>query len=116
MQYCVDHPDEMNKISKIKSQVAEVKGIMMDNIEKVRWIPSSCRDIMLTYYDKLDSSKFFYDVLEEMESYLYNSSGSCVVISLKRLLQYGRDTYVVGTSQLSLFEVVRWTESFDQLF
>jgi vesicle-associated membrane protein 72 len=35
MQYCVDHPDEMNKISKIKSQVAEVKGIMMDNIEKV---------------------------------------------------------------------------------
>lgn len=37
MQYCVDHPDEMNKISKIKSQVAEVKGIMMDNIEKVSW-------------------------------------------------------------------------------
>jgi vesicle-associated membrane protein 72 len=35
MQYCVEHPEEMNKISKIKSQVAEVKGIMMDNIEKV---------------------------------------------------------------------------------
>jgi vesicle-associated membrane protein 72 len=35
MQFCVDHPEEMNKISKIKSQVAEVKGIMMDNIEKV---------------------------------------------------------------------------------
>jgi vesicle-associated membrane protein 72 len=31
----VEHPEEMNKISKIKSQVAEVKGIMMDNIEKV---------------------------------------------------------------------------------
>ncbi|KAJ7520517.1 hypothetical protein O6H91_19G008900 [Diphasiastrum complanatum] len=35
MQYCVDHPDEMNKIAKIKQQVSEVKGIMMDNIEKV---------------------------------------------------------------------------------
>ncbi|KAH9540504.1 hypothetical protein CY35_14G008500 [Sphagnum magellanicum] len=35
MQFCVEHPEEMNKISKIKSQVAEVKGIMMDNIEKV---------------------------------------------------------------------------------
>jgi vesicle-associated membrane protein 72 len=35
MQYCVEHPEEMNKMSKIKSQVAEVKGIMMDNIEKV---------------------------------------------------------------------------------
>ena len=39
MQYCVDHPEEMNKISKIKSQVAEVKGIMMDNIEKVSYFP-----------------------------------------------------------------------------
>ncbi|KAJ7546646.1 hypothetical protein O6H91_08G048800 [Diphasiastrum complanatum] len=35
MQYCVDHPEEMNKIAKIKAQVSEVKGIMMDNIEKV---------------------------------------------------------------------------------
>ncbi|CAM6035315.1 unnamed protein product [Sphagnum compactum] len=35
MQFCVEHPEEMNKISKIKSQVTEVKGIMMDNIEKV---------------------------------------------------------------------------------
>lgn len=37
MQYCVDHPDEMNKLTKIKAQVSEVKGIMMDNIEKVSW-------------------------------------------------------------------------------
>ncbi|KAH7281538.1 hypothetical protein KP509_36G052600 [Ceratopteris richardii] len=35
MQYCVDHPDEMNKIAKVKAQVSEVKGIMMENIEKV---------------------------------------------------------------------------------
>lgn len=36
MQFCVEHPEEMNKLSKIKAQVSEVKGIMMDNIEKVR--------------------------------------------------------------------------------
>jgi vesicle-associated membrane protein 72 len=35
MQFCVEHPEEMNKLSKIKAQVSEVKGIMMDNIEKV---------------------------------------------------------------------------------
>ncbi|KAL2613447.1 hypothetical protein R1flu_025139 [Riccia fluitans] len=35
MAFCVDHPEEMNKLSKIKQQVSEVKGIMMDNIEKV---------------------------------------------------------------------------------
>jgi len=45
MQYCVDHPDEMNKISKIKSQVAEVKGIMMDNIEKVCLNPRHCGEV-----------------------------------------------------------------------
>eukprot|EP00249_Psilotum_nudum_P004703 c18203_g2_i1 orf=2-571(-) len=35
MQYCIDHPEELNKVAKIKSQVSEVKGIMMENIEKV---------------------------------------------------------------------------------
>ncbi|XP_041992185.1 vesicle-associated membrane protein 727-like [Salvia splendens] len=35
MQYCMNHPEEMNKLSKLKSQITEVKGIMMDNIEKV---------------------------------------------------------------------------------
>nr|BAS01267.1 vesicle-associated membrane protein 72A.2 [Marchantia polymorpha] len=35
MTFCVEHPEEMNKLSKIKAQVSEVKGIMMDNIEKV---------------------------------------------------------------------------------
>lgn len=35
MQYCMDHPEELSKFSKIKAQVSEVKGIMMDNIEKV---------------------------------------------------------------------------------
>lgn len=35
MQYCVDNPEEMNKLAKVKAQVSEVKGIMMENIEKV---------------------------------------------------------------------------------
>lgn len=36
MQYCVDHPEEISKLSKVKAQVSEVKGVMMENIEKVR--------------------------------------------------------------------------------
>ncbi|GER44508.1 vesicle-associated membrane protein [Striga asiatica] len=35
MQYCMNHPEEMNKLSKLRAQITEVKGIMMDNIEKV---------------------------------------------------------------------------------
>ncbi|XP_051119923.1 vesicle-associated membrane protein 727 [Andrographis paniculata] len=35
MEYCMNHPEEMNKMSKLKAQITEVKGIMMDNIEKV---------------------------------------------------------------------------------
>lgn len=35
MQYCVDHPEEINKLAKVKAQVTEVKGVMIDNIEKV---------------------------------------------------------------------------------
>ncbi|KAJ6819535.1 vesicle-associated membrane protein 727-like [Iris pallida] len=35
LQYCISHPEEMGKLSKLKAQISEVKGIMMDNIEKV---------------------------------------------------------------------------------
>lgn len=37
MQYCVDHPEEISKLAKVKAQVSEVKGVMMENIEKVSW-------------------------------------------------------------------------------
>ncbi|GAY33736.1 hypothetical protein CUMW_007830 [Citrus unshiu] len=33
--YCVDHPEEISKLAKVKAQVSEVKGVMMENIEKV---------------------------------------------------------------------------------
>ncbi|KMZ69953.1 hypothetical protein ZOSMA_202G00400 [Zostera marina] len=35
MQYCVDHPEEISNISKIKTQVNEVKGVMLENIDRV---------------------------------------------------------------------------------
>ncbi|GAB4830164.1 hypothetical protein Ancab_019806 [Ancistrocladus abbreviatus] len=35
MQYCVAHPEEISKYAKVQSQVSEVKGVMMENIEKV---------------------------------------------------------------------------------
>ncbi|KAG6495243.1 vesicle-associated membrane protein 727-like [Zingiber officinale] len=35
MEYCINHPEEMSKLSKLKAHITEVKGIMMDNIEKV---------------------------------------------------------------------------------
>ncbi|GAA0151168.1 SNARE protein [Lithospermum erythrorhizon] len=35
MKYCVEHPEEINKLAKVKAQVNEVKGVMMENIEKV---------------------------------------------------------------------------------
>lgn len=37
MRYCVSHPEEISKIAKVKAQVSEVKGVMMENIEKVNW-------------------------------------------------------------------------------
>ncbi|KAI4338267.1 hypothetical protein L6164_016609 [Bauhinia variegata] len=35
MQYCADNPEEISKLAKVKAQVSEVKGVMMENIEKV---------------------------------------------------------------------------------
>ncbi|CAH8361520.1 unnamed protein product [Eruca vesicaria subsp. sativa] len=35
MQYCMDHPDEISKLAKVKAQVSEVKGVLIENIDKV---------------------------------------------------------------------------------
>lgn len=35
MIYCIEHPEEISKFAKVKAQVSEVKGVMMENIEKV---------------------------------------------------------------------------------
>ncbi|KAG6398151.1 hypothetical protein SASPL_139605 [Salvia splendens] len=35
MLYCIEHPEEISKFAKVKAQVSEVKGVMMENIEKV---------------------------------------------------------------------------------
>ena len=35
MHYCVDHPEEISKLANVQAQVSEVKGVMMENIEKV---------------------------------------------------------------------------------
>ncbi|KAK6279204.1 hypothetical protein POUND7_019475 [Theobroma cacao] len=35
MQYCVDHPEEISKLAKVKAQVSEVKGVMIESIEKI---------------------------------------------------------------------------------
>jgi vesicle-associated membrane protein 72 len=48
MNYCVEHPDEVSKVSKVKAQVSEVKNIMMDNIEKVSALSSFPLSLYLT--------------------------------------------------------------------
>jgi len=35
MRYCDQHPEEIDKLAKVKAQVTEVKGVMMQPIEKV---------------------------------------------------------------------------------
>ncbi|TQD69338.1 hypothetical protein C1H46_045129 [Malus baccata] len=63
MQYCVDHPEEISKLAKVKAQVSEVKGVMMENIEKVdnigvsvslTWFVSDC--LIILGYNIIDSN------------------------------------------------------------
>lgn len=35
MQYCCDHPEETSKIARVKSSLSEVRGIVIENIEKI---------------------------------------------------------------------------------
>ncbi|KAE8709750.1 coatomer subunit delta [Hibiscus syriacus] len=69
MQYCVNHPEEISKLSKLKAQISEVKGIMMDNIEK----------------GLVDGSDFLGDVLRHQISPF---SILCVVHFVKSWLKF----------------------------
>jgi len=35
MQYCVEHPEEVSKLAKVKAQVSEVQQVMRANIDQV---------------------------------------------------------------------------------
>jgi len=35
MQYCVEHPEEVSKLAKVKAQVSEVQQAMRANIDQV---------------------------------------------------------------------------------
>ncbi|PNX96144.1 vesicle-associated membrane protein 726-like protein [Trifolium pratense] len=35
MQYCVEHPEEISQLAKVKAQVSEVQDVMMQNIDQV---------------------------------------------------------------------------------
>ena len=48
MQYLTEHPDEVNKIAKVKATLSDVKGIVIENIEKV------CVHIFLFEYTTYD--------------------------------------------------------------
>ena len=39
MEYCMNNPGEISKIHRVKAKVDEVKGIMVQNIERVRFQP-----------------------------------------------------------------------------
>lgn len=45
MQYCVENPEEVSKLVKVKAQVSEVQDVMMQNIDQVyiwpKWIMDS---------------------------------------------------------------------------
>ncbi|KEH22818.1 synaptobrevin-like protein [Medicago truncatula] len=35
MQYCVEHPEEVSKLAKVKAQVSQVQDVMLENIDQV---------------------------------------------------------------------------------
>jgi len=35
MQYCADHPEEISRLAKVEDKILEMKGIAMENLEKI---------------------------------------------------------------------------------
>ncbi|WVZ60913.1 hypothetical protein U9M48_010872 [Paspalum notatum var. saurae] len=71
MQYCVDHPEEISKLAKVKAQVSEVKGVMMENIEKAHlfslWIARALQSTLLVL-DRGEKIELLVDKTENLRS------------------------------------------------
>ncbi|XP_052730770.1 vesicle-associated membrane protein 727 isoform X2 [Vigna angularis] len=73
MQYCLNHPEEISKLSKLKAQITEVKGIMMDNIEKDHYI--DWRETFLSRYLPLWVIRFW--IVERRLSCWWTKQKTC---------------------------------------
>ncbi|KAF9688921.1 hypothetical protein SADUNF_Sadunf01G0038300 [Salix dunnii] len=75
MQYCADHPEEISKLAKVKAQVSEVKGVMMENIEKVQisyWFSLLCnlevKTVLGACYQVLDRGEKIELLVDKTEN------------------------------------------------
>jgi hypothetical protein len=69
MRYCDQHPEEIDKLAKVKAQVTEVKGVMMQNIEKVYLI------LLLWVTEEIIIIFTFTNFIFDTKMALYWSSG-----------------------------------------
>ncbi|MBA0683609.1 hypothetical protein Goari_025252 [Gossypium aridum] len=66
MKYCAEHPEEISKLAKVKAQVSEVKGVMMENIEKV--IAVALSESLIKVLDRGEKIEVLVDKTENLRS------------------------------------------------
>jgi vesicle-associated membrane protein 72 len=72
IQYCINHPEEMSKLTKLKAQIIEVNDIIMDNIEKV--LDRSEKIELLV--DKIATLQFKYMIIVVSSLYQFHLNHS----------------------------------------
>ncbi|KAJ7970588.1 Vesicle-associated membrane protein [Quillaja saponaria] len=93
MEYCMNHPEEISKLSKLKAQITEVKGIMMDNIEKV--------------LDRGEKIELLVDKTENLQFQADSFQRQGRQLRRKMWLQNLRMKLIVGGTVLALF-IILW--------
>ncbi|KAL8107552.1 hypothetical protein AgCh_024102 [Apium graveolens] len=85
MQYCIDHPEEINKLAKVKARVSEVEGVMIENIEKVLdrgekiELPvDKSEDLHQQFHRVLESMKLLFDIEVPLEQRNHSTSSDLV--------------------------------------
>ncbi|KAL4555395.1 hypothetical protein LXL04_038013 [Taraxacum kok-saghyz] len=113
MSYCVAHPEEIDKIAKVKAQVDEVKGVMMDNIEKKRL---NCWWIIDGNFEARVSDFGLAKLLEDEESHITTIVAGTFGYLAPEYMQSGRatektDVYSFGVLMLEVVSRKRPTDA-----
>ncbi|KAF5822779.1 putative ribonuclease H-like superfamily [Helianthus annuus] len=66
MQYCVDHPQEISKLSKVKAHVSEVKGVL-DRGEKIEFPVDKTENLRSQVRETFRVTEFIDKMVSDVE-------------------------------------------------
>lgn len=99
MEYCINNPGEISKIHRVKAKVDEVKGIMVQNIEKVGMLITAWQQVHIPAVTQSDQRRHYRRSVHQwvpVELHFNRSNASVhgLIMITRQPMQLGGDQHL----------------------